>query len=88
MVSLAERVLVVLPGAMLERTRDAIQFDWGGEQGIVLLVGPEALELRLPTVEWTKGAYGPARSSRLWFEDGDMFAVTVPLAESRGKDQD
>lgn len=63
---LALRVLDHLPGAELERTRDVIQIDWGGEKGIVVVATPEAIELRLPTVEWTQGAYGPAASSRLW----------------------
>ena len=54
------------PGAVLSRTRDAIQLDYGGEEGITVLVTAEALELRLPTVEWTMGSYGPAATSRLW----------------------
>lgn len=33
---------------------------------MVVLVTREALELRLPGIEWTMGAYGPAASSRLW----------------------
>lgn len=33
---------------------------------MTIVVTPEALELRLPAVEWTMGAYGPARSSELW----------------------
>lgn len=62
----ADKALPLLPGSELTRTRDAIQIDWGGERGIVILCTPEAMELRLPTVEWTRGAYGPAYSSRLW----------------------
>jgi len=62
----AMRVLTHLPGGRLERTRDAIQIDQGGENGIVVLVTAEAVEFRLPTVEWTRGAYGPAQASRLW----------------------
>jgi hypothetical protein len=58
--------LSLLPTGGLTRTRDAIQIDWGGERGIVVLCTPEAMELRLPTVEWTCGPYGPAPSSRLW----------------------
>lgn len=64
--ALALRALRCLPGARLERTRDAIQIEEGGDKGVVVLVTPEALEIRLPTVEWTSGAYGPAMSSRLW----------------------
>ena len=62
----AERVLELLPGATVERTRHCLQIDYGGEEGIVILVTAEAIELRLPTVEWTMGAYGPALASRLW----------------------
>lgn len=62
----AERVLTFVPGAEVERTRDCLQIDYGGEEGIVVLVMAEAIEVRLPMVEWTMGAYGPALSSRLW----------------------
>lgn len=62
----ALRVLELLPGVIEGRTRDCIQIDYHGEEGIVILVTAEAIELRLPTVEWTMGAYGPAASSRLW----------------------
>jgi len=63
----ALRVLACLPEARLERTRDAIQIDFGDEdEGITVLVTAETIELRLPTVEWTCGAYGPAGSSRRW----------------------
>ncbi len=60
------KALELLPGAELSRTRDAIQLDWGGGAGVVVVLTPEAVELRLPTVEWTCGAYGPAASSNLW----------------------
>lgn len=58
----------LLPGATREQTRDVVQFTESGESetGIVVLVTAEALELRLPTVEWTCGAYGPVETSRLW----------------------
>ncbi|MDA0300904.1 MAG: hypothetical protein O2822_00080 [Chloroflexi bacterium] len=49
-----------------ERTRDAIQISSGGDFGIVVLVTPEAFEIRLPTTEWAGGAYEPTESSRLW----------------------
>lgn len=62
----AERVMALMPGGSIERTRDSIQIDTGGERGLVILVTPEAIELRLPTVEWTGGSHGPATSSRLW----------------------
>jgi hypothetical protein len=63
----AERVLRLMPEARVERTRDAFQFSYDDEvSGAIVLVTAEALELRLPTVEWTRGAYGPAPGSRLW----------------------
>ena len=64
--ALALRVLERLPGGVVSRTRDVIQIDDGGEEGICLLITAEALELRLPSVEWTCGSYGPAASSFLW----------------------
>ena len=62
---LALRVLALLPEATFERTRDAIQIADGGEEGIGVLVTPEAIELCLPTVEW-HGPHAPAASSRRW----------------------
>jgi hypothetical protein len=62
----ALRVIELLPGAQVERTRDVVQIERGGEAGVVVLVTREALELRMPCVEWTMGAYGPAPASRLW----------------------
>jgi hypothetical protein len=64
----AARVLDLYPTANVERTRDAVQIDIrtdaDGERGITVLVTPEAYELRLPTIEWTAGACGPADSTR------------------------
>ena len=60
-------LLEVLPtGLTVERTRDAIQINSGREEGIVLLVTAEALEIRFPLTEWTLGGYAPAQCSRLW----------------------
>lgn len=61
----ANRVLALLPESTIERTRDCIQIDCGGEEGIVVLVTPEAIELKLPTIEWVS-SYWPATSSRSW----------------------
>jgi hypothetical protein len=62
------RVLELCPTTHVERTRDVIRVDIRTshypERGVTILVTPEAFELRLPTVEWTAGAYGPAASSR------------------------
>lgn len=52
------------PWTSIERTRDVFQLD--SRHGVVALVTAEALELRLETVEWTRGSYGPAKASRLW----------------------
>ena len=49
------------PDAKFSRTREVIQFDVGGERGCGLLVTAEAVEIRLPTSEWTRGAYDPER---------------------------
>jgi hypothetical protein len=46
-------------------TRDCIQINCCGEKGIVILVTAEAIELRLPTIEW-KGPHEPVASSRFW----------------------
>lgn len=62
----ALEVLKYLPNAEVSRTRDVIQLSWGTERGVIVVVTAETLELRLPTVEWTRGAYGPAESSRMW----------------------
>jgi hypothetical protein len=61
----------MVPGAeFTDRTRDVIQLGvpTGIEEDdrIVILVTAEAFEIRLPTVEWTMGAYGPALTSKLW----------------------
>jgi formylmethanofuran dehydrogenase subunit E len=63
---LALAVLDLLPEAVVERTRDVYQINHDGDEGIVVVITPEAMELRLPTVDWTHGAYGPVLSSRLW----------------------
>ena len=63
---LALRVLEKVTDASVSRTRDVIQIDIGGDDGCVLIVTAEAVEIRLPTLEWTGGAYAPKQSSRLW----------------------
>jgi len=64
----AKEILAAIPDAKMERTRDVFQFEsrCDAEDGLVLLVTAEAVEIRLPTTEWVCGAYGPAPSSRLW----------------------
>jgi len=50
------------------RGRDVYElgYDVDGEEGVLVLVTAEAIELRLPTVEWTAGSHAPVASSRLW----------------------
>lgn len=69
-----------LPGAEVERTRDLIQINYNGTEGIVIFVTPEALELRLPTVEWTSGSYAPKPSSKLWkrLQWNQVWANEIP----------
>jgi hypothetical protein len=68
--TLAERhaiaVLDAYPSAEITRTRDVIQLDIDGERGCTVLITGEAADIRLPTIEWTHGAYGPRESSRHW----------------------
>lgn len=89
----AAKVIQLLPGAQVERTRDVIQIDAGGDTGIVVLVTTEALELRLPTVEWTMGSHGPATSSRLWkrlkwdqLQDGQLPGLLAQAQAARRRE--
>jgi len=56
-------------------TDNVAEIAWGGEMGLVLLVTAEALEVRLPTVEWTGGPHVAAVSSvlreRFEWDDSD-----------------
>lgn len=63
--SRALEMLKLLPGAQVQRTRDVIQLNWQGENGLVVLVTPDSVEFRRPSVEWTCGSYAPALTSRL-----------------------
>lgn len=59
------RVLDVLHDARVERARDVVQITENDERGIIVFVTPEAIELRLPTLEWPHpGIPGPC--SHLW----------------------
>jgi hypothetical protein len=62
----ALRILKWRPDGRVERTRDVIQISYNDERGIVVLVTAEVFEVRLPTIEWTCGSYGPVDSSRFW----------------------
>lgn len=89
----ALRVLALIQPDRIERTRDSIQIDCGGDKGVVLLVTAEAIELRLPTVEWTMGSHGDARTSRLWkritasrLSDKRLRALIDQAIEARGQE--
>lgn len=67
----------LFPHCQMERTRDCIQITIPDEiyrktlgsdhdLGIILLLTPDHIEIRLPIVDWTQGAYGPVSSSRSW----------------------
>jgi len=62
---LAYAVAMALPELRVTRTTEAIQLSGNSETGATLLFTPEALEVRLPTVDWVHGAYGARASTRL-----------------------
>ncbi|MEN3341672.1 MAG: hypothetical protein V7644_1076 [Actinomycetota bacterium] len=59
----AERVRALLPESSVSVTAHVAELVVEGEDGLVVLVTADAIELRLPTVEWTQGTYGPAEAS-------------------------
>jgi hypothetical protein len=61
----ALRVLQLIPKSKIERTRDVIQLTEATERGVSAVVTEEALELRLPTVEWVH-PHEPLEASRSW----------------------
>ena len=94
----AVQVLEDLGEPPFERTRDAFEFTvhaLGAREGtagvdsfpaLLLLVTSEALELRVPVVEWTRGAYAPILSSRLsrrtmWTTVGGAPGAVASLVE-------
>lgn len=76
---LAERIIENLgpplgPLPRITRTRDAIQLEWRGSEGVVILLTPEILQVRLPTVHWPH-PHEPRASSGL--------ESTMTLAKAR-----
>lgn len=61
----AVRIIEQLPKTMVERTRDVVQINYGDEKGVVMIVTPDTMEIRLPTVDWVT-PYSPVSSSRIW----------------------
>lgn len=65
---LANKVWQLLPQAKVERTSEVIQLttgDFRDESGLVILINPDAMELRLPVLTWI-GPHKSAQTSRLW----------------------
>lgn len=64
----AFQVLEAFPGARAERTKDAIQInlgEFGDETGVIVILTPDAVELRLPDIEWV-GSHTPVSVNHLW----------------------
>lgn len=81
---------------VVERTRNVIEVRFPDLRDrdfeLTLLVTAEAVELRLPTIEWTMGAYAPAMSSVLWkrltwakVEEAGVATVLDRLAAALGR---
>ena len=62
----AQHVVDHFPECEITRTTEVVQIRFDTMEGIVVLVSPEAFEIRLPTIEWTHGSHGPAAITRLW----------------------
>lgn len=58
-----------------------------GEDGIVVIVTADAIELRLPTTEWTAGTHAPVEGSRFWQRltntDASSSALIHEIAAAR-----
>lgn len=57
-------LLHLMPAATMERTRDVYQFTLEDPGGIVVLITPEELQIRLPSIDYTTGYWGPVSVSR------------------------
>ena len=68
----------------LREPRDCIQISQGDDRGFVLLLTPEAVETRLPTVDWPH-PHTPVRSSRLisrvMLDDADADVILELVEE-------
>ena len=72
-VRLGAELRFILPEATVERTRDVIQFtcfefDYPeelGDYGIILLLLPDFIDIRLPSTDWVT-PYTPIPSSSFW----------------------
>ena len=89
---LAQQVLKTVAGARCSRTRDAVEvcYECDGETFVVLLT-PDAVELRLPTVDWVT-PYTPVLSSKLWkrvalekLQEGDLPKLIAGAGQAYAK---
>jgi hypothetical protein len=64
--SVALVVHKIFPDASIQRTRDVYRFTIDDPEGVIVLVTPDEVDIRLPTIEWTRGYAGPVPSSRRW----------------------
>lgn len=72
---LAEELIRTLkPAPRVTRTREAIQLDWKGSEGVVVLLTPEGVQVRIPCVHWL-GPHSPRSSSR---PDASVGITTGP----------
>jgi hypothetical protein len=80
----AKKVEQLLRTPIRERTRDAIQLTEPADLGIIVLLTPDAIELRLPTIVWQ---IHPIPSSRLWKRIEFPVAISeVALAISAARE--
>ena len=65
---LADKAWRLLPQATVERTSEVIQLtigDFQDKSGLIILINPDAMELRLPVLSWI-GPHKSAQTSQLW----------------------
>ena len=62
----AQALVGLDPDAELTQTPEGIQVRLNSHEEIVVLVTPEAFEIRLPTIKWTGGTHGPVATTRFW----------------------
>lgn len=62
----ALQVLTSFPARVITSSAGIVVLSIDGDKGCVALITAEAAEIRLPTTEWTCGAYGPRESTRFW----------------------
>ncbi len=62
----AHHVLYSFPANVVANSSGIVALTIEGERGCVVLITAEAAEIRLPTTEWTKGAYAPRASTCFW----------------------